>query len=382
MYFKNIKGTSLSSFFSRIAKLCSSLFHISYNWGILLFGTRLHFVFFMLLLLVLYVEFTMQVNEIVECIMLGFTAYVLLYMVLTIVLLQISKRRHKKESEIITTVLSVNKHKKLDFIDVRLSKLKIALELLLSACGNNVDKENIKVIWASTFGPDVSFDDCLNILLNKASSNKPVDVPSLIKIVNSEVIPNIDSVLSNYGVSTGTVWFPKIYTDKYIYLFYDKINKFFKFFKRKKLKLQSNINSSVTKAYNCAMYDIIMLNTNRAGVLVDKIDSIKSTWLTTLCHEYIHIFIKDELVTSLLAANLMTKSNNVYVLLSLINSLKTAIFYSKMKVNSVSEKKQKKVEKSIESYAHYVYYYEFGEFFDNPIIQEIEGRMKHSHEEG
>ena len=53
-----------------------------------------------------------------------------------------------------------------------------------------------------------------------------------------------------------------------------------------------------------------------------------------------------------------------------------------MKVNSVSEKKWKKVEKSIESYAHYVYYYEFGEFFDNPIIREIEGRIKHSYEEG
>ena len=70
------------------------------------------------------------------------------------------------------------------------------------------------------------------------------------------------------------------------------------------------------------------------------------------------------------------------LLLSLINSLKTAIFYSKVKVNSVSEKKCKKVEKSIESYAHYVYYYEFGEFFDNPIIREIEGRIKHSYEEG
>ena len=67
-----------------------------------------------------------------------------------------------------------------------------------------------------------SFDDCLEIVKKCGSLSKPNDISTLVSVVNSDVMSNIDLVLSEFGIDTNSVWFPKVYSDKYI----NKINEY------------------------------------------------------------------------------------------------------------------------------------------------------------
>lgn len=346
MSFKNIVGTDIVSLRSRFVKVCSFIFHKCYSWGINIFGTYFHFVLFALLILCLGVE-TLLLNSfiintlfwsVIECIFLAFSVYICVYIFLTFFLLSESKRRRSYESAILKDIKQINNISYLNKQKKRLNTIIVALE---SLCRTN-------------------------------SLEKISDANSLVSLVNLEVMSNVENLLCKYGINVNNVWFPKIYTDK----FYSRTIHFKKrllnTFKRKDKLVPKPLFIMDTKAYNCAMYDMIMLNEKLTEGLIFKMDSLRSTWVTTLCHEYLHMFMKNELLTSLFAVRLLSKSSNYYVLLSLCNSLLSGITSTNMSLKVPNFRSDKKLKKNIEMYTNYILYYDFNELYNNSIIKDIE----------